>query len=199
MKGRKWYSLKELRPFITWTSSSLYLSRMIDFRSRLIDYNIFPVMVHVIMYRQMLTVHCLFCVFVKHCCPVSTIVIFQELVARYVSLIPFIPDAAIFPGLCDIWNTCDVSKLSVSCLVVQLSPSLYSMYFLNGDKSTWTKKQSVLVDFIMWLYLFIYEHFINSYWKLFGMSFIVATCDETWDFKVRAKYIFWLYMYKGIA
>ncbi|KAH3847614.1 hypothetical protein DPMN_089941, partial [Dreissena polymorpha] len=30
-----------------------------------------------------------------------------ELVARYVSLIPFVPDAAIFPGLCDIWNTCD--------------------------------------------------------------------------------------------
>ena len=33
----------------------------------------------------------------------------SELVARYVSLIPFVSDSMIFPGLCDIWNTCEVS------------------------------------------------------------------------------------------
>ncbi|XP_052775366.1 coiled-coil and C2 domain-containing protein 2A-like isoform X2 [Mya arenaria] len=31
----------------------------------------------------------------------------SDLVARYVSLIPFVADSSIFPGLCDIWNTCD--------------------------------------------------------------------------------------------
>ena len=35
--------------------------------------------------------------------------IFQKLLARYVSLIPHISDAVVFPGLCDIWSTCDVS------------------------------------------------------------------------------------------
>lgn len=33
----------------------------------------------------------------------------QEAVSRYVSLIPFVSDAVVFPGLCDIWSTCDVS------------------------------------------------------------------------------------------
>uniref|UniRef100_X1Z7B6 C2 domain-containing protein n=1 Tax=Capitella teleta TaxID=283909 RepID=X1Z7B6_CAPTE len=30
-----------------------------------------------------------------------------ELVARYVSMIPFVSDSVVFPGLCDIWSTCD--------------------------------------------------------------------------------------------
>lgn len=36
-------------------------------------------------------------------------VYFQKILARYVSLIPHISDAVVFPGLCDIWSTCDVS------------------------------------------------------------------------------------------
>lgn len=35
-------------------------------------------------------------------------VLFQKLLARYVSLIPHVSDAVVFPGLCDIWSTCDV-------------------------------------------------------------------------------------------
>ena len=35
--------------------------------------------------------------------------VLQENVARYVSLIPFISDSVTFPGMCDIWSTCDVS------------------------------------------------------------------------------------------
>ena len=33
----------------------------------------------------------------------------QDFTARYVALIPFVSDAVIFPGICDIWSTCDVS------------------------------------------------------------------------------------------
>lgn len=35
----------------------------------------------------------------------------QEVVARYVSMIPSVSDSVVFPGLCDIWSTCDVSPL----------------------------------------------------------------------------------------
>lgn len=35
----------------------------------------------------------------------------QEVVARYVSMIPSVSDSVVFPGLCDIWSTCDVSSL----------------------------------------------------------------------------------------
>ncbi|KAK7488454.1 hypothetical protein BaRGS_00020239, partial [Batillaria attramentaria] len=31
----------------------------------------------------------------------------SDFAARYVSLIPFVSDAVVFPGLCDIWSTCD--------------------------------------------------------------------------------------------
>ncbi|XP_077980820.1 coiled-coil and C2 domain-containing protein 2A-like [Glandiceps talaboti] len=30
-----------------------------------------------------------------------------ELIARFVSLIPFVSDSVVFPGMCDIWSTCD--------------------------------------------------------------------------------------------
>ena len=33
----------------------------------------------------------------------------QDFTARYVALIPFVSDAVVFPGICDIWSTCDVS------------------------------------------------------------------------------------------
>ena len=42
-----------------------------------------------------------------------TIICLQELVARFVSMIPFVSDSVVFPGLCDIWSTCDVSFLSL--------------------------------------------------------------------------------------
>lgn len=39
----------------------------------------------------------------------------QELVARYVSLIPFLPDTVSFAGVCDLWSTSDVSILPHRC------------------------------------------------------------------------------------
>ena len=56
-------------------------------------------------------------------CIIGTL--FQELVARYVSLIPFVSDAVIFPGLCDIWSTCEVSKI----LLIRLAPVLKTSFF----------------------------------------------------------------------
>jgi hypothetical protein len=32
-------------------------------------------------------------------------------VARFVSMIPFVTDSLIFPGICDVWSTCDVRIL----------------------------------------------------------------------------------------
>ena len=37
----------------------------------------------------------------------------QALVARFVSLIPSLPDRVSFSGVCDLWSTCDVSELSL--------------------------------------------------------------------------------------
>ena len=33
---------------------------------------------------------------------------FQERIARFVSMIPFVSDSAAFPDLCDIWSTSEV-------------------------------------------------------------------------------------------
>lgn len=34
----------------------------------------------------------------------------QAAVARYVSLIPSLPDRVLFSASCDLWSTCDVSR-----------------------------------------------------------------------------------------
>lgn len=34
--------------------------------------------------------------------------VFQERIARFVSMIPFVSDSAAFPDLCDIWSTSEV-------------------------------------------------------------------------------------------
>lgn len=38
----------------------------------------------------------------------------QALVARFVALIPSLPDRVSFSGVCDLWSTCDVSGSSLS-------------------------------------------------------------------------------------
>ena len=43
---------------------------------------------------------------------------FQERIARYVSMIPFISDSAAFPDLCDIWATSEVRQVHVPFLRV---------------------------------------------------------------------------------
>lgn len=63
------------------------------------------------------------------------------MVARYVSLVPFVSDSVVFPGLCDIWSTCDVSNLPrppKSALSLQALVSIiFSQQFLQmlqGDE-----------------------------------------------------------------
>ncbi|XP_069924157.1 coiled-coil and C2 domain-containing protein 2A isoform X8 [Oryctolagus cuniculus] len=45
----------------------------------------------------------------------------KELVARYVSLIPFLPDTVSFAGICDLWSTSDEMKKSMQCCSVTTS------------------------------------------------------------------------------
>lgn len=52
----------------------------------------------------------------------------QELVARYVSLIPFLPDTVSFAGICDLWSTSDVSPSSSQLVAAAAS----SEYWLNA-------------------------------------------------------------------
>ncbi|KAL4236187.1 Coiled-coil and C2 domain-containing protein 2A [Mactra antiquata] len=60
----------------------------------------------------------------------------SELVARYVSLIPFIPDSMIFPGLCDIWNTCDQFLQMLSGDEEEHAILLVN-FFLSMNKKAW--------------------------------------------------------------
>lgn len=47
----------------------------------------------------------------------NTMTVFtQALVARFVSLIPSLPDRVSFSATCDLWSTCDVSKRSPDVL-----------------------------------------------------------------------------------
>lgn len=42
----------------------------------------------------------------------ATLLCFQERIARFVSMIPFVSDSAAFPDLCDIWSTSEVGTTS---------------------------------------------------------------------------------------
>ena len=63
---------------------------------------------------------------------INLIPLYQEAVARYVSLIPFVSDSVVFPGLCDIWSTCDVSIICTigSSNLVQTIDSHSFLHFL---------------------------------------------------------------------
>ena len=54
-------------------------------------------------------VRAFFCSKIKNGCEIIIVYCFQERIARYVSMIPFISDSAAFPDLCDIWATSEVS------------------------------------------------------------------------------------------
>lgn len=57
---------------------------------------------------------CLFFIIILKIFPFCSF--FQELVARFVSLVPFLPDSVSFSGICDLWSTCDVSFTKSSSL-----------------------------------------------------------------------------------
>lgn len=47
------------------------------------------------------------------CSVVTLWLLLQAMVARYVSLIPSLPDRVLFSASCDLWSTCDVSKIQL--------------------------------------------------------------------------------------
>ncbi|XP_046725486.1 coiled-coil and C2 domain-containing protein 2A isoform X2 [Silurus meridionalis] len=59
-----------------------------------------------------------------------------ELVARYVSLIPFLPDSVSFSGVCDLWSTCD-QFLTLLAGDEEEHAVLLCNYFLSMGKKAW--------------------------------------------------------------
>ncbi|KAI1888734.1 hypothetical protein AGOR_G00171780 [Albula goreensis] len=59
-----------------------------------------------------------------------------ELVARYVSLIPSLPDSVSFSGICDLWSTCD-QFLSLLAGDEEEHAVLLCNYFLSLGKRAW--------------------------------------------------------------
>lgn len=60
----------------------------------------------------------------------------MEVVARYVSMIPSVSDSVVFPGLCDIWSTCD-QFLQMMAGDEEEHAVLLANYFLYMKKITW--------------------------------------------------------------
>ncbi|XP_062871722.1 coiled-coil and C2 domain-containing protein 2A [Trichomycterus rosablanca] len=59
-----------------------------------------------------------------------------ELIARYVSLIPFLPDSVSFAGICDLWSTCD-QFLTLLAGDEEEHAVLLCNYFLSMGKKAW--------------------------------------------------------------
>lgn len=60
----------------------------------------------------------------------------SKILARYVSLIPHISDAVVFPGLCDIWSTCD-QFLKMNVGDEEEHAVLLCNFFLGIGKKAW--------------------------------------------------------------
>ncbi|XP_048762965.2 coiled-coil and C2 domain-containing protein 2A-like isoform X2 [Ostrea edulis] len=60
----------------------------------------------------------------------------MEVVARYVSMIPSVSDSVVFPGLCDIWSTCD-QFLQMMAGDEEEHAVLLANYFMYMKKTTW--------------------------------------------------------------
>ncbi|XP_073678752.1 coiled-coil and C2 domain-containing protein 2A [Garra rufa] len=60
----------------------------------------------------------------------------KELVARYVSLIPSLPDSVSFAGVCDLWSTCD-QFLALLAGDEEEHAVLLCNYFLSMGKRAW--------------------------------------------------------------
>lgn len=59
-----------------------------------------------------------------------------EAVARYVAMIPFVSDSVVFPGMCDIWSTCD-QFMSMLQGDEEEHAVLLTNYFLHLGKEVW--------------------------------------------------------------
>uniref|UniRef100_A0ABI7YL07 C2 domain-containing protein n=1 Tax=Felis catus TaxID=9685 RepID=A0ABI7YL07_FELCA len=68
-----------------------------------------------------------------------------ELVARYVSLIPFLPDAVSFAGICDLWSTSD-QFLDLLAGDEEEHAVLLCNYFLSLGKKAWLVMGSAIPE-----------------------------------------------------
>uniref|UniRef100_A0A8C6QJK4 Coiled-coil and C2 domain containing 2A n=1 Tax=Nannospalax galili TaxID=1026970 RepID=A0A8C6QJK4_NANGA len=68
-----------------------------------------------------------------------------ELVARYVSLIPFLPDTVSFAGICDLWSTSD-QFLDLLAGDEEEHAVLLCNYFLSLDKKAWLVMGSAIPE-----------------------------------------------------
>ncbi|XP_064440368.1 coiled-coil and C2 domain-containing protein 2A isoform X3 [Mirounga angustirostris] len=69
----------------------------------------------------------------------------QELVARYVSLIPFLPDTVSFAGICDMWSTSD-QFLDLLAGDEEEHAVLLCNYFLSLGKKAWLMMGSAIPE-----------------------------------------------------
>ncbi|XP_036056239.1 coiled-coil and C2 domain-containing protein 2A [Onychomys torridus] len=69
----------------------------------------------------------------------------QELVARYVSLIPFLPDTVSFAGICDLWSTSD-QFLDLLAGDEEEHAVLLCNYFLSLGKKAWLVMGSAIPE-----------------------------------------------------
>ena len=61
----------------------------------------------------------------------------QDSVSRFVSLIPFVSDSAMFPGVCDIWSTCDQFLMMLQGDEEEHAILLVNYFLHIGKKDTW--------------------------------------------------------------
>ncbi|XP_071964631.1 coiled-coil and C2 domain-containing protein 2A-like isoform X2 [Antedon mediterranea] len=69
----------------------------------------------------------------------------MERVARFVSLISFVSDSVVYPGLCDIWSTCD-QFLQMLQGDEEEHAVLLCNYFLQMGKRSWVIKGSAIPE-----------------------------------------------------
>ncbi|XP_033097939.1 coiled-coil and C2 domain-containing protein 2A-like isoform X1 [Anneissia japonica] len=69
----------------------------------------------------------------------------MERVARFVSLISFVSDSVVYPGICDIWSTCD-QFLQMLQGDEEEHAVLLCNYFLQMGKKTWVLKGSAIPE-----------------------------------------------------
>jgi len=91
----------------------------------------------------------------------------QELVARYVALIPFLPDSVSFAGICDLWSTSDVSSaLNRRSLFSWIWCNILAAPAFEGDCTTWALEVpsdlNYSCSFIVVRTVFLYKPFISK-------------------------------------
>ncbi|KAG7277509.1 hypothetical protein CRUP_030671 [Coryphaenoides rupestris] len=97
-----------------------------------------------------------------------------DLVARFVSLVPSLPDSISFSGVCDLWSTCD-QFLTLLAGDEEEHAVLLCNYFLSMGKKAWliigtaipevrTRMEASKVEFALAVYVHPYPNNVLSVW-----------------------------------